>query len=181
MQILTHPPNTSIHEMLPPHHSLVPFSFDHYHRNLPSLGPVSQETSSKLSALNGLAYSVWCSHRAGLVLAFEGGMILPNSMLRNIICVVRPKLSWLFPAEENIWFHTQVAYSMKFWATVHTTVHYINFINVEHSRTHHSHCDNLVPKLNYVVLQGSAKKLPWISTTHKLTESLATSYFLLWF
>ena len=56
-------------------------------------------------------------------------------MLRNIIRVIRPKLAWLFPADENIWFHRQVAYSMAFWAMVHTTAHYINFINVERTRT----------------------------------------------
>jgi NADPH oxidase len=52
-------------------------------------------------------------------------------MLRNIIRVIRPKLAWAFPADENIWFHRQVAYSMAFWAMVHTTAHYVNFINVE--------------------------------------------------
>jgi NADPH oxidase len=56
-------------------------------------------------------------------------------MLRNVIRVIRPKLAWLFPADENIWFHRQVAYSMAFWAMVHTTAHYVNFINVERSRT----------------------------------------------
>ncbi|KAH7340433.1 NADPH oxidase [Rhizoctonia solani] len=43
-------------------------------------------------------------------------------------------LSWLMPADENIWFHRQVAYSMAFWAMVHTTAHYVNFINVERSQ-----------------------------------------------
>lgn len=76
---------------------------------------------------------MWCSRGAGLVLAFDGGMILVP-MLRNIIRVVRPKLAWLFPADENIWFHRQVAYSMAFWAVVHTTAHYVNFINVERTR-----------------------------------------------
>jgi len=52
-------------------------------------------------------------------------------MLRNIIRIVRPKIEWLFPADENIWFHRQIAYSMAFWAMVHTTAHYVNFINVE--------------------------------------------------
>jgi len=55
-------------------------------------------------------------------------------MLRNIIRIVRPKLEWLFPADENIWFHRQVAYSMAFWAMVHTTAHYVNFINVERTQ-----------------------------------------------
>ncbi|KII93897.1 hypothetical protein PLICRDRAFT_171599 [Plicaturopsis crispa FD-325 SS-3] len=90
----------------------------------------SQATNQKLAALNGLKFSVWISRGAGLVLAFDGFMILVP-MLRNIIRVVRPKLAWLFPADENIWFHRQVAYSMAFWAMVHTTAHYVNFINVE--------------------------------------------------
>ena len=55
-------------------------------------------------------------------------------MLRNIIRIIRPKLSWLFPADENIWFHRQVAYSMAFWAMIHTTAHYVNFLNVERTR-----------------------------------------------
>lgn len=73
------------------------------------------------------------SRGAGLVLAFDGALILVP-MLRNVIRVVRPKLTWLFPADENIWFHRQVAYSMAFWAMVHTTAHYVNFINVERTR-----------------------------------------------
>jgi len=55
-------------------------------------------------------------------------------MLRNIIRIIRPKMTWLFPADENIWFHRQVAYSMAFWAMVHTTAHYVNFINVERTQ-----------------------------------------------
>lgn len=55
-------------------------------------------------------------------------------MLRNIIRVVRPKLTWAFPADENIWFHRMVAYQILFWAVVHTTAHYVNFINVERTR-----------------------------------------------
>jgi len=93
----------------------------------------SQATNQKLAALNALTWSVWSSRGAGLVLAFDGGMIL-IPMLRNIIRVVRPKLQWLFPADENIWFHRQVAYSMAFWAMVHTTAHYVNFFNVERTQ-----------------------------------------------
>lgn len=77
----------------------------------------SQATNKKLAALNALKFSVWTSRGAGLVLAFDGGLIL-MPMLRNIIRVVRPKLAWLMPADENIWFHRQVAYSMAFWAMV---------------------------------------------------------------
>lgn len=93
----------------------------------------SQYTNSKLAALNTLKYSVWTSRGAGLVLALDGGLIL-LPMLRNIIRIIRPKLTWLFPADENIWFHRQVAYSLAFWSMVHTTAHYVNFINVERSQ-----------------------------------------------
>jgi hypothetical protein len=92
-----------------------------------------QLTNEKLHILNGLKFSVWTSRGAGLVLAYTGGLIL-LPMLRNIIRIIRPKLTWLFPADENIWFHRQVAYSMAFWAMVHTTAHYVNFINVERTR-----------------------------------------------
>ena len=92
-----------------------------------------QFSNKKLEVLNGLTWSVWTSRGAGLVLAFDGALILVP-MLRNVIRVVRPRLTWLFPADENIWFHRQVAYSMAFWAMVHTTAHYVNFINVERLR-----------------------------------------------
>lgn len=106
------------------------FPYDEHY--LPHL--FHQETNTKLAALNGLKFSVWTSRGAGLVLAYDGGLIL-LPMLRNIIRVIRPKLAWLFPADENIWFHRQVAYSMAFWAMVHTTAHYVNFLNVERTRT----------------------------------------------
>lgn len=92
-----------------------------------------QATNQRLAGLNTLKYSVWISRGAGLVLAFDGGLIL-LPMLRNIIRIIRPKLTWAFPADENIWFHRQVAYSLAFWAMVHTTAHYVNFINVERTR-----------------------------------------------
>ncbi|KAF7289129.1 FAD-binding FR-type domain-containing protein [Mycena chlorophos] len=91
------------------------------------------ETNPKLAILNLLQYSVWVSRGAGLVLAFDGAMIL-IPLLRNIIRVVRPHLAWLLPADENLWFHRQVAYSMAFWSAVHTTGHYVNFINVERTQ-----------------------------------------------
>jgi len=93
----------------------------------------SQQTNARLAGLNTLKYSVWSSRGAGLVLAYDGFMILVP-MLRNIIRVIRPKFAWLFPADENIWFHRQVAYSMAFWTMVHTTAHYVNFINVERTQ-----------------------------------------------
>ncbi|KAI0735061.1 NADPH oxidase [Earliella scabrosa] len=100
------------------------------HLALFSYGWYSQFSNKKLEVLNGLTWSVWTSRGAGLVLAFDGALILVP-MLRNVIRVVRPRLTWLFPADENIWFHRQVAYSMAFWAMVHTTAHYVNFFNVE--------------------------------------------------
>ncbi|KAG8812766.1 hypothetical protein FRC17_001830, partial [Serendipita sp. 399] len=93
-------------------------------------GWYSQASNAQLKGLNTLQISVWTSRGAGLVLAVDGFLILVP-MLRNMIRVIRPKLTWLFPADENIWFHRQVAYSMAFWAMVHTTAHYVNFINVE--------------------------------------------------
>ena len=93
-----------------------------------------QYSNIRLAGLNSLLWSVWISRGAGLVLALDGGLIL-LPMLRNIIRIIRPKLTWLFPADENIWFHRQVAYSMAFWSMVHTTSHYVNFINVERTRT----------------------------------------------
>ncbi|OCF60711.1 hypothetical protein L486_00349 [Kwoniella mangroviensis CBS 10435] len=96
-------------------------------------GWYSQQTNAKLAALNGLKFSVWTSRGAGLVLALDGGLILVP-MLRNVLKLIRPKLMWLFPADENIWFHRQVAYQMVFWTMVHTTAHYVNFINVERTQ-----------------------------------------------
>jgi NADPH oxidase 1 len=92
-----------------------------------------QATNLRLAALNTLGISVWSSRGAGLVLALDGGRILVP-MLRNISRVVRPKLTCLFPADENIWFHKQVAYSMAFWAMIHVTAHYVNFISVERAQ-----------------------------------------------
>ncbi|KAF9244626.1 FAD-binding domain-containing protein [Melanogaster broomeanus] len=98
-----------------------------------ALGWYLQATNKQLAALNALTFSVWTSRGAGLALAFDAGLLLVP-MLRNVIRVVRPKLAWLFPADENIWFHRQVAYSMAFWAVVHTTAHYVNFFNVERTQ-----------------------------------------------
>ena len=92
--------------------------------------------------MNTLKWSVWSSRGAGLVLAFDGGLILVP-MLRNIIRIVRPKLTWAFPADENIWFHRQVAYQIFFWTVVHVTAHYVNFINVEITRARFSLLDPL--------------------------------------
>ncbi|KIM48275.1 hypothetical protein M413DRAFT_61551 [Hebeloma cylindrosporum] len=120
-------------EFLTPRRLVFNVLFYGAHFGLFAYGWNSQATNVKLAGLNTLKYSVWASRGAGLVLAFDGGLIL-IPMLRNIIRVVRPKLTWLFPADENIWFHRQVAYSLAFWAMVHTTAHYVNFINVERTQ-----------------------------------------------
>ena len=103
-----------------------------YHTHPPGLTK-KKYADARLVELNTLKYSVWISRGAGLVLAFDGGLIL-IPMLRNILCFLRSGLRWLLPADENVWFHRQVAYSMAFWTMVHTTAHYVNFINVERSR-----------------------------------------------
>lgn len=120
-------------EFLAPRRLLFNVLFYGTHFFLFAYGWFSQETNARLAGLNSLKYSVWISRGAGLVLAFDGALILVP-MLRNIIRIIRPKLTWLFPADENIWFHRQVAYSMAFWAMVHTTAHYVNFINVERTQ-----------------------------------------------
>ncbi|KAI0313512.1 NADPH oxidase [Amylostereum chailletii] len=120
-------------EFLTPRRLIFNILFYGTHLFLFGYGWYSQETNKKLAALNALTWSVWTSRGAGLVLAYDGGLIL-LPMLRNIIRVIRPKLAFLFPADENIWFHRQVAYSMAFWSMVHTTAHYVNFINVERTQ-----------------------------------------------
>ncbi|KAJ7062049.1 NADPH oxidase isoform 1 [Mycena amicta] len=120
-------------EFLAPRRLLFNVIFYGLHFFLFAYGWHSQETNQKLAILNLLQYSVWVSRGAGLVLAFDGALIL-LPLLRNILRIIRPHVSWLFPADENLWFHRQVAYSMAFWSAVHTTGHYINFINVERTQ-----------------------------------------------
>ncbi|KAJ7672258.1 NADPH oxidase isoform 1 [Mycena polygramma] len=120
-------------ELLTPRRLVFNAIFYGLHLFLFAYGWFSQETNPRLGPLNSLKFSVWVSRGAGLVLALDGGLILVP-LLRNIIRVVRPKLAWLFPSDENLWFHRQVAYSMAFWAMVHTTAHYVNFINVERTQ-----------------------------------------------
>ena len=128
-----------------------------------------QETDQRLAALNSLKWSVWSSRGAGLALAFDAGLLLVP-MLRNAVTLLRPKLACLFPADENVWFHRQVAYSMAFWTVVHTTAHYVNFFNVELARkSPHSPKLPLTPPR-----QSFAQRLPSTFTTPRQAASPAT-------
>jgi len=120
-------------EFLTPRRLVFNVLFYGAHVGLFIYGWISQATNSRLAGLNSLKWSVWSSRGAGLSLALDAGLIL-IPMLRNIIRVIRPHMTFLFPADENIWFHRQVAYQMAFWAVVHTTAHYVNFINVERTQ-----------------------------------------------
>ncbi|KAL4932041.1 putative NADPH oxidase (NoxA) [Aspergillus undulatus] len=88
-----------------------------------------QATSKPLDALNVLSYSVWISRGAGLVLTFDGTLIL-LPMCRNIMKFLRPKLRWL-PLDETIWFHRQVAYATLVFTILHVAGHYVNFYHIE--------------------------------------------------
>ncbi|KAI5850660.1 ferric reductase NAD binding domain-containing protein [Tricharina praecox] len=99
------------------------------HWGLFAYGWYSQYTNERLAALNGLRYSVWISRGAGLVLAFDGGLIL-LPMCRNVVRVLRPKITFL-PLDESQWLHRQTAYSMLLFTIIHTCAHYVNFFNVE--------------------------------------------------
>ncbi|KAL4791864.1 FAD-binding domain-containing protein [Aspergillus venezuelensis] len=88
-----------------------------------------QATSKKLAPLNALSYSVWISRGAGLVLTFDGTLIL-LPMCRNIMKFLRPKLRWL-PLDETIWFHRQVAYAILVFTVLHVCGHYVNFYHIE--------------------------------------------------
>ncbi|KAL4939412.1 hypothetical protein BDV06DRAFT_37595 [Aspergillus oleicola] len=88
-----------------------------------------QATSKSLAPLNALSYSVWISRGAGLVLTFDGTLIL-LPMCRNIMKFLRPKLRWL-PLDETIWFHRQVAYAILVFTILHVCGHYVNFYHIE--------------------------------------------------
>ncbi|RPA85489.1 hypothetical protein BJ508DRAFT_177071 [Ascobolus immersus RN42] len=102
------------------------------HWGLFAYGWWKQAQDPRLAGLNTLQFSVWFSRGAGLVLAYDGALIL-LPMCRNILRVVRPKLRWL-PLDESQWFHRQVAYAMLLFTIIHTTSHYVNFFNVEKSQ-----------------------------------------------
>ncbi|KAH9815501.1 NADPH oxidase [Melampsora americana] len=100
------------------------------HLILFSLGFYLQISNPKLSILNLLRFSVWISRGAGLVLGLDGFLIfLP--VCRNLLRLIRPKLVWLLPLDENLWFHKQVAYSTLLFTIIHTTAHYVNMLMVE--------------------------------------------------
>ncbi|KAL1898512.1 hypothetical protein Sste5346_003416 [Sporothrix stenoceras] len=99
------------------------------HWGLFAFGWYKQASDPRLAGLNTLKFSVWISRGAGLVLSFDGMLIL-LPVCRTLVRIVRPKLRFL-PLDENLWFHRQLAYSLLFFATVHTAGHYVNFFNVE--------------------------------------------------
>jgi NADPH oxidase len=72
------------------------------HFALFAYGWYSQYANDRLAGLNKLKYSVWISRGAGLALAYDGGLIM-LPLLRNIIRVLRPKVSFLMAVDENIW------------------------------------------------------------------------------
>ncbi|EIT76884.1 ferric reductase [Aspergillus flavus] len=94
-----------------------------------ALGWYFQANNSRLDALNALKYSVWISRGAGLVLTFDGTLIL-LPMCRNIVKTLRPRIRWL-PLDESIWFHRQVSYALLIFTILHVAAHYVNFYNVE--------------------------------------------------
>jgi len=105
------------------------FLFHGAHIALFAGGWLKQMQDPRLAGLNTLTFSVWISRGAGLVMSVDiAAILLP--MCRNILKVIRPKIKFL-PLDESIWFHRQVAYSLAFWAAVHTAAHYVNFFNVE--------------------------------------------------
>ncbi|EAU36645.1 hypothetical protein ATEG_03371 [Aspergillus terreus NIH2624] len=88
-----------------------------------------QAANTKLAALNRLKYSVYISRGAGLVLTFDGTLII-LPMCRNLIRLLRPRIRWL-PLEETAWFHRQTAYALLLFVILHVAAHYVNFYNVE--------------------------------------------------
>lgn len=82
-----------------------------------------QEADPRLAGLNTLQYSVWISRGAGLVLTFDGMLILVP-VCRTIMRFLRPKIRFI-PLDENIWFHRQLAYAMLFFSILHTAAHYV--------------------------------------------------------
>ncbi|KAE9367362.1 hypothetical protein N431DRAFT_494394 [Stipitochalara longipes BDJ] len=93
------------------------------------LGWYLQETNTKLAALNALSYSVWISRGSALCLSIDATLIL-LPMCKVFIRWTRPRVKFV-PADESVWFHRQVAYSMLFWTVSHVVGHYVNFLHIE--------------------------------------------------
>ena len=99
------------------------------HTLLFALGWILQQRDDRLALLNKLRYSVWSSRGAGLVLAFDGALLL-LPMMRVTLTWLRPRFRRL-PLDENAWLHRQTAYMMLIFTVIHVTAHYVNFYNVE--------------------------------------------------
>ncbi|KAG7109410.1 NADPH oxidase 1 like protein [Verticillium longisporum] len=93
-------------------------------------GWYAQANEPRLAPLNALRFSVWTSRGAGLVLSFDGMLIL-LPVCRTLMRWIRPKLRWL-PLDENLWFHRQLAYAMLFFTLLHTGAHYIKWDYYKH-------------------------------------------------
>ncbi|CAH7685782.1 NADPH oxidase [Phakopsora pachyrhizi] len=103
------------------------------HISLFIIGWYKQANDQRLAILNLLRFSVWISRGSGLCLCLDGFLLfLP--VCRNLMVFMRPKLGWLIPVDQNIWFHRQVAYTTLLFSAIHTTAHYVNMLNVERTQ-----------------------------------------------
>ncbi|KAH7137066.1 ferric reductase NAD binding domain-containing protein [Dactylonectria estremocensis] len=92
-----------------------------------------QVSDARLEPLNTtLAWSIWISRGAGLVLSWDATLIL-LPVCRTFVRWVRPKVKWL-PLDENLWFHRQIAYAMLIFTVIHTCGHYVNFFTIERTQ-----------------------------------------------
>ncbi|PKS12730.1 hypothetical protein jhhlp_000938 [Lomentospora prolificans] len=98
------------------------------HWGIFAFGWYKQAADERLAPLNLLMFSVWISRGAGLVLSFDGMLIL-LPVCRTIMRWIRPKIRWL-PLDENLWFHRQLAYAMLFFTILHTSAHYVKVLTV---------------------------------------------------
>ncbi|CAH7685780.1 NADPH oxidase [Phakopsora pachyrhizi] len=111
------------------------------HISLFIIGWYKQANDQRLAILNLLRFSVWISRGSGLCLCLDGFLLfLPGLKLDGFM---RPKLGWLIPVDQNIWFHRQVAYTTLLFSAyplvltrfrIHTTAHYVNMLNVERTQ-----------------------------------------------
>ncbi|KAI8711346.1 FAD-binding FR-type domain-containing protein [Fusarium sp. LHS14.1] len=92
-----------------------------------------QVSDPRLAPLNTtLAWSIWISRGAGLVLSWDTTLIL-LPVCRTLVRFIRPKIKWL-PLDENVWFHRQVAYALLLFTIIHTAGHYVNFYAIERTQ-----------------------------------------------